>query len=325
MIPNGADGGNSNADDDNPGIAVITVTYNPDLDILDRQLGQLPPSALKVVVDNASRPELRSKVGRVVEKHAAIMLQNDANLGLPAALNRGARYAQKTQPACRFLLLLDQDTEPGTGSVERLVASYDQLAETHGRACCIGPRLVDVATGLDHGFHKIRHWRWSRSFPASHSQTPIAVANLNGSGTLMPFTLFNELGGLEEDFFIDLVDTEWSFRVVAAGYKLYGIPNISFSHRMGERSLRIWWFGWRVWPYRSPQRHYYLFRNAMRLTRRSYVPRVWKVWAAIKLGQTFMVYAIFDAERGSQVRNMARGIGEGVRGVQPDSSQSNFL
>jgi len=308
-----ADAVKSIANYDNRSIAVITVTFNPDIEILDRQLSQLPRAALKVVVDNDSRPELRSAVGLVVEKYAAILLQNETNMGLPAALNQGARYAQKTRPACRFLLLLDQDTEPGTGNVERLVESYDQIAAVHGKACCIGPRLVDVCTGLDHGFHQIRHWRWSRCFPDPHSQTPAPLANLNGSGTLMPLALFEDLNGFEEDLFIDHVDTEWSFRVVAAGYKLYGVPNIVFRHRMGERSFRFWWFGWRVWPYRSPQRHYYLYRNAMRLMRRNYVPRIWKTWALAKLLLTILIHILLDRERYAQIRSMFTGIRDGWR------------
>jgi rhamnosyltransferase len=289
-------------------LAVVTVSYNPDPEILARQLAQLPATALKVIVDNGSRSELRSSVKRAAEECGAIVVHNVTNRGLPAALNQGVHYAQEVRPGCRFLLLLDQDTEPGRTGVEHLLASYGRIATLAGKPCCVGPRLVDVGTGLDHGFHQIRGWRWSRNFPLPGSTKPIPVANLNGSGTLMPVDLFNELAGLEEDFFIDHVDTEWSFRVLAAGYGLYGVPNVAFSHRMGARSLRFWWFGWRIWPDRPPLRHYYLFRNAVRLMRRNYVPRIWKVWAIAKLSITFVICVLFDRRRIEQTRNMIRGI-----------------
>lgn len=289
-------------------LAVVTASYNPDPEILGRQLDQLPSTALKVIVDNASRPELRSSIKCIATAHGAVLLQNETNRGLSGALNQGARYAQNMRPACRLLLLLDQDTEPGITGVEQLVASYDRIAALAGKSCCIGPRLVDVETGLEHGFHQIHGWRWSRNFPPPGSSKPVPLANLNGSGTLVPVALFNELDGLEEDFFIDHVDTEWAFRVLAAGYDLYGVPEVTFAHRMGERSLRFWWFGWRIWPDRPPLRHYYLFRNAARLMHRSYVPRVWKVWALAKLSITFVVYMLFDSRRIAQVRNMIRGI-----------------
>ncbi|TAM59932.1 MAG: glycosyltransferase [Rhodanobacter sp.] len=309
-------------------VAIVTVTYNPDPEILDRQLGQLPSAALKVVVDNASRPELRAKVMRVVAERRALLLQNDTNRGLPAAINQGAGYAQHARPSCRFLLLLDQDSEPGvTGGVtgvEQLIARYEPIAALAGRPCCIGPRLIDVATGLDHGFHQIRGWRWSRTFPSPDCRTPVPVANLNGSGTLMPLILFNQLGGLEEDFFIDHVDTEWAFRVLDAGFGLYGVPDVSFIHRMGESSLRFWWMGWRIWPRRSPLRHRYLYRNAVWLMRRSYVPTVWKAWALAKLLLTLLVHMAFDCQRISQIAAMFHGVKNGLC-TAPEKPEGNSL
>jgi len=139
------------------------------------------------------------------------------------------------------------------------------------------------------------------------------LANLNGSGTLVPRGIVEALGGLEDAFFIDHVDTEWAFRVRNAGFGLYGAPQVTFLHRMGEKTWRFWWMGWRVWPYRSPRRHRYLFRNAARLLRRDYVPAVWKAWAVPKLLVTLGAHALFDARRGAQVGEMVRGFMEGWR------------
>jgi rhamnosyltransferase len=76
---------------------------------------------------------------------------------------------------------------------------------------------------------------------------------------------------------------------------------------MGEASRRIWLFGWRVWPSRSPQRHYYLFRNAVALMRRQYVPVVWKTWAVAKLVLTAVVHGLHGDRRREQLQQMWRG------------------
>lgn len=172
--------------------------------------------------------------------------------------------------------------------------------------------MVDAHTGLQHGFHCMTRWRWLRRFPPATQTEPVRLANLNGSGTLIPAHIYRELGGLDDALFIDHVDTEWSFRVLAAGYALYGIPQVGFTHRMGESSVRFWLFGWRVWPSRSPRRHYFLFRNAVILMRRDYVPAVWKAWAVAKLLVTFAVHALFDPGRKEQSREMLRGLREGL-------------
>lgn len=294
-------------------LVTVTVTYNPDPDVLAAQLSQLPRMAFKLIVDNATRPDLRPAIRSIACVHGAILLQNEKNEGLAAALNQGARHAGNLNPSAKYLLLLDQDSEPGEGNVERLIIHIGQLEVSTGIACCVGPRLVDVTTGLEYGFHQQRGWRWARIFPPTHAQAPVPVANLNGSGTLVPLALFDALGGLEEDFFIDHIDTEWAFRVLAAGYGLYGIPDVVFRHRMGEKGLRFWFLGWRVWPDRSPMRHYYLFRNAVRLMRRGYVPRVWKAWAAPKLVITFFVHLLFDRNRFAQARCMVEGVRAALR------------
>jgi len=98
----------------------------------------------------------------------------------------------------------------------------------------VGPLLIDIKTGLSHGFHQATSWRWQRAYPKAGSSEPVSCTNLNGSGTLMRIELFELLGGLEESLFIDHIDTEWSFRVLAHGYTLWGIPGAILQHRMGD-------------------------------------------------------------------------------------------
>lgn len=293
-------------------LVTVTVSYQPEPELLARQLAQLPPAALKVIVDNASAPELRAAVRAIAAGRADVLLvENAVNAGLPAAINRGVDAAHAHRPEIEFVLLLDQDTEPGEGGAERLLTAFLELRAAHPRLGAVGPRLVDESTGLEHGFHQISGWRWVRRFPIDPA--PLPLANLNGSGLLMPLAMFRALGGLAESFFIDHVDTEWAFRLLADGRELYGLPAVSFRHRMGVRGIRFWWFGWRVWPYRAPLRHFYLFRNTVRLLRTSGVPAVWKLWAPVKLVATLAAHLVFDCERWVQVRQMLRGLRAGLR------------
>lgn len=293
-------------------LATVTVTYNPDLTLLDAQLRQLPADALRVVVDNASSPDLREPLRALCEAHGVVFIANAENLGLATGLNIGARKALELAPDLAYLLLLDQDTEPGPDGVQSLVKAYENVLERGDPPGCAGPRMVDAHTGLQHGFHCMTRCRWRRRFPPATQTEPVRLANLNGSGTLIPAHVYRQLGGLDDALFIDHVDTEWSFRVLAAGYALYGMPQVGFIHRMGEASVRFWLFGWRVWPSRSPRRHYFLFRNAVILMRRDYVPAVWKAWAVAKLLVTFAVHALTDPRRKEQCRAMLRGLREGL-------------
>jgi rhamnosyltransferase len=290
-------------------LAVVTVTFHPDLRKLEHQLAALPADATSFIVDNASDPQEVAEIKRIVDARPhTFLIENSENLGLAAATNKGALQAGDQLMPNDFLLLMDQDSQPQAGAIENLKSAFLRLEDQGRRVGCVGPQLVDATTGLCHGFHSIRGWRWIRIFTCAGSSAPVSCANLNGSGTLMHMSLYQTLGGLEEEFFIDHVDTEWAFKVLAAGFELFGIPEATFNHSMGERGKRFWWFGWRVWPQRSPQRHYYLFRNACCLLRRSYVPHVWKFWAVVKLLLTMLIYFVFETRRVSHMRNMVAGI-----------------
>ena len=296
-------------------VATVTVTFNPDLPLLKAQLDVLPAASLKILVDNASDSEAAQALEALAAQTPnARLLRNEANLGLAAALNRGVFALRAMAPEVCLVLLLDQDSEPAPGSIARLVDGFYALHAAGEPVGCVGPNLLDVATGLLHGFHQCTRWRWTRVYPAADARAPVPCAALNGSGTLVPVDLFLDMGGLDTRLFIDHVDTEWGFRLQARGYRLFGIPAAIFHHRMGAASRRFWLLGWCLWPERAPRRHYFLFRNAVILMGRAGIPTVWKVWAAAKLCLTLCVVLATGPLRRAQLKAMVAGVRHGLAG-----------
>lgn len=291
--------------------AVLIVTFNPNLELIAAQMRRLPTSTLKVVVDNGSQNVVDVKT--LLSAIPGVTFRAlEENVGLAAGLNHAMELAAAIAPPPRFVLLMDQDSVPLPGSVETLAHTFNFLVERGERVGCVGPRLIDVATGLTHGFHQISGWRWTRMYPEP-TDAPVRCHNLNGSGTFMPLELMQRMGGLDAKMFIDHVDTEWAFRVQHAGLSLWGVPAASFEHEMGLASRRYWFFGWRLWPIRTPNRHRFLFRNAVDLMSRDYVPRLWKIWAIAKLGLTFFVTLLLGPQRSAQVGAMLAGMQIGLR------------
>jgi len=291
----------------------ITVTYNPDPVLLESQLMALRHVGRAIIVDNGSAPDTLVWIMSLTDRLPwASVVKSETNLGLAAGLNLGIAAA-RSLGTCRAVLLLDQDSTFSDDAPGRLLGSLNELQAATGTLCCVGPALYDPIARMDHGFHYVsRGWRWSRAYPTADA-APIAIANLNGSGTTQSLELVDKVGNLDSAMFIDHVDTEWSFRVTSRGFHLFGIPSVRFDHRMGETGRRIWIGGWRVWPERSPQRHYYLFKNTVRLLRRDYVPVVWKLWAVAKLMLTIVVTMVIDHRRAAQLRFMFKGVREGMR------------
>lgn len=295
-------------------LATITVTHNPAQPELYAQLNALPACSIKVIVDNASAPQCIAEIESLADRFEnVILIRNTVNLGLAAAVNKGAQWLTSQKSNTEFVLLLDQDSEPMPGSIITLVSAFHELQSAGNNVGCVGPLLEDPDTYLTHGFHQSTGLRWTRAYPKPGSAIPLRCINLNGSGTLLTLELFQQLGGLDEKLFIDHVDTEWSFRVLAHGYELWGIPNALFKHSMGQKTVRFWLFGWKLWPVRSPQRHYYLYRNAMILMRRPYIPKVWKIWAVAKLLLTALAATLTGPSRGQQLAYIWQGVREGLK------------
>lgn len=291
-------------------LVCVTVTFRPDLARLRAQLEALPRGALKILVDNGSGRAVVAELQRLASSSADTeLVPLPTNRGLAAAVNVGTQH--HTAIGRRFLLMLDQDSVPQEGSVSRLLEAYLMLSDRGTLVGCVGPALQDPSAGSRHGFHRIkRGFVWGREQPRSTQL--VECDGLNGSGTLVELELFGRLGGLDESFFIDHVDTDWSFRVRSAGYKMFGVPDAVFSHAMGERSVRFWLGAWQLWPVRSADRHFYLARNAVRLLRRAYVPWVWKVWAVPKLIATVAVFGIFGPDRVKQIHSIVSGVRAGL-------------
>lgn len=296
-------------------LSCVTVTYFPDFDILAKQLQLLPRESCKIVVDNSDDVQVRAKLLDLcagVENGHVIF--PGKNVGLGEGVNLGVSWVKENLPtSARYVLFLDQDSEPLPGSVLLLLSEFRRLEAANVPVGSVGPSLRDVHTGLFHGFHQPGRFFWHRVFPQEDQVECVPCMNLNGSGTLTTIRIFEELGGLEGDFFIDHIDTEWAFRLLSRGYRIFGVPHSVFLHRMGENSMRFWCLGWRVWPTRSPLRHYYLFRNAVSLMKRGYVPFIWKFWGIVKLVLTVFVHGFFDKRRLDQLKYMMRGMIDGMR------------
>lgn len=278
------------------------------------QLSAFDPGMTKILIDNTGGERICEDLETLKLKISNLhIFFNKENLGLAAALNQGVGQVPKLDPAARFVFLLDQDSVPLSGCLQELLKSYDLLAQRGENVGAVGPHLQDQVTGQFHGFHQMTRWRWRRVFPVPSLGVPTQCINLNGSGTLVRVDLFVEMGGLDESLFIDHVDTEWGFRMVSRGYSLWGIPSAIMQHQMGQSSIRFWLVGWKVWPMRSPVRHRFLFKNAVVLMKRDYVPRLWKIWAVAKLLITFVVHGLLDKQRVQQVRAMVGGLTAGIR------------
>lgn len=294
-------------------VASITITYNPDIDVLKAQLAALFECMYVVVVDNGSETSVVNEIKSAVSAYGNTrMVALTNNKGIAAAQNLGVKIALEAVPSIQYLLFLDHDTIPDKYAISTLVSNYAALKNNKNTICAIGPRLIDPRSQSEYGFHKFSFPLYKK-IKISESQSPLVQCDfLNSSGTLVGIKEWEVVGTYDESFFIDFVDTEWCFRARSKGYLCFGDFSAVAAHEIGDFNLFFWFFGARSVPYRKPERHYYIFRNAIKLMKRPYVPLWWKVLCLVKLVSTIVVFSIFSGDRFLQLRKIFLGVRDGV-------------
>lgn len=206
--------------------------------------------------------------------------------------------------------------------MDRLLAASNSLQAAGVRVAAVAPVYVDRVTGTRSGFVRLGCLDYKKQFVTS-DQGPVEADFVISSGSLIPMGALEEIGLIDEDLFIDHVDTEWCLRALSKGFKLFGIPSAQMFHSLGNRRKRVWVLRWRNVPYHSPFRYYYILRNGLLLQRRSYIPLKWKTAELFRALRMLLFYGLFGSERSECLKAMLWGVADGLRGVSGHQSRAD--
>ena len=200
-------------------------------------------SAEVFVVDNAS---VDGSADMVEEQFPHVhLLRNESNTGFAAGNNVALREVQG-----RFVLLLNTDTIVRRNTFECLVHFMEQNPQAGAVGCKIlnpdGTLQLDSRRGFPTpvaAFCKMSGL--SRFLPdhptiARYNMTfldpeqPAEVDVLSGSCMLVRKEAMDEVGLLDEDYFMYGEDIDWCYRIHRAGWKIFYIPDTEIVHFRGE-------------------------------------------------------------------------------------------
>ena len=285
-------------------IVAIVVTYFPDLVVLKKQLDILRHQVAGVmIIDNGSAYE--SSVWNTIKsiEHVDVCFFFN-NKGIASAQNYGINKAKET--GVEFILLMDQDSLPAVDMVERLLLTFYEKENV--AAVC--PWFVDDRHNNTSPFASVRGLRLHRHNCLSGSRE-VSIDYLVSSGSLIPMSVFTDVGLMREEFFIDYIDTEWGLRAKMVGLDIYGVFSAKMQHHLGEQPLFL--FGRKI-PIHAPTRFYYQFRNAILLYQEDWVPLNWKFVDACRLSLKFIFFSICVQHRLKYFQMMVKGIYHGFKG-----------
>jgi rhamnosyltransferase len=287
------------------GLGAVIVFYHPDSGCIERA-NRLARWCRCVVIDNTPVPE-ESERTRALLDDPVVYLPNNANVGIATALNQGIE--RLIADGYELAMLFDQDSESTLELIGGLTDVMQACIARRERVALVGPAYEDARLRGVAPFVRFGYFRLERVMPAGDA--PLDVDFLISSGSCVNLACWREVGPMDDALFIDFVDTEWCIRAKSRGFRVLGVPWISMTHELGEEPVRA--FG-RNYPMHSPVRHYYLFRNAVTLLKRGYVPCKWKSTELIKLPVRLVIYACFVPDGRTHVKMSLRGVWHGLIG-----------
>jgi GT2 family glycosyltransferase len=219
-------------------VSVAVVTYDA-LPWLEQCLESVAGYET-VVVDHGSTD---GTVAFVRAKFPAVRLVEQENRGLAAGWNRGIR-----ETTGAYVLILNADAWALGDAIERLA----EFADAHPSAAVVGPRLRYPDGRLQpsvRGFPT--PWRLATEYfflrklaPRSHALNAFYAGGFDyahvreadfvmGAVMLARRAAIDEVGLLDEDFFLFSEETDWCYRFRGAGWHVLFTPDAEFTHVAG--------------------------------------------------------------------------------------------
>ncbi len=155
------------------------------------------------------------------------------NRGFAGGNNAGVRAATG-----RYVALLNNDTRAD----RRWIATLRRALDEHSDCALVTSRLVYMhdPSILDSAGDGLTRWggafKHGHGRPASEFLTGREVFGACGAACMLPRSLFNELGGFDEDFFASHEDVDLSYRVRLRGYRCRYVPE-AIVHHVGSATL----------------------------------------------------------------------------------------
>ena len=303
-------------------VAAIIVTYNPDYATFLCGLSKIAKQVdFIVIVDNASRDFLSWQLESFCKTLGIeiCIITSQKNVGLGAGFNMGISKVRSLD--FHYVILFDQDSIPQEGMIKLLGQAYKELSETSICVAAVGPRFLNQESGELSNF--IHFGKFSMQQVKCISQNGIVQADfLISSGSYISINALDAVGYMDEALFIDYVDTEWCLRARSKGWLVYGVCNAIMEHSLGERRRRFWLFRWYNIAQHSSFRYYYIFRNSLILSRRSYILPNWARCMLIHNIKLAIYLVIASPNRFENLKMLLRGVADGIKRVDGSIPQS---
>lgn len=227
-------------------IIAIYTTYNPDINELSQSIESLHNQVDSILIVDNSERFIESNYSQI--RYNVTVTSTEGNTGIANALNLGCKIA--IHEGYDWALTLDQDSILPFGAINEYKSFLSQ-----NKTRKIGALVPSFTL-------------------CKNSKTIIGgtTGNINDymtSGSLIYLNAYKEVNGFNEELFIDLVDTEYGYKLIQKGYQIIRISKVLMNHNIGDakeisfRNHHLFYI-----TNHNYIRRYYITRNLLEMQRR---------------------------------------------------------
>ncbi len=194
------------------------------------------------VVDNGSV----DGSGRMVKERFpdVRLIENQGNVGFAKANNQALKIS-----GGKYLLLLNPDTRVKGKAIEELISFMEghsntgisgaQLLNSNGSRQNSIANFPSLATELLN--KSLLRRLFPKRFPGKEKNyhEPIEVDSVIGACMMVRRQAADQVGLLDEDYFLFLEETDWCYRMKRAGWKIYHVPQAGIDHLQGKSAEEV--------------------------------------------------------------------------------------
>lgn len=270
----------------------VVVLYNPNEKNLDSIVHNSSILDRLIVIDNSDNNDLAN-----IEKLDCIdsikLIRLGKNVGIGRALNIGAEIALDINT--EWLVTLDQDSI--------LPSNYREILDfIRSRKEKIGV-VSPVHKRDDEAIERVNFGKSDYAI----------VDSVMMSGNIINMRAFKEIGGFNEEFFIDYVDIEYCLRLMKLNYKIILLKNIGIDHSLGESK----WYKLGSLIFKptnhSPLRRYYITRNRFSMLCNNRYSLHYKLSDIIRFFKETIYIMIFEKDKFRKFKAIVLGIRDALR------------
>lgn len=225
-------------------LSIIIVNYNSGAIIIDAirsvfaHKGELDIQL--IVVDNGSSDESVDTIKKQIKK-SICLVEMGRNAGFASANNAGLKKA-----VGEYVLFLNPDTIMLEGALQTLTTYMD----THPEAGACGANLLDKNGQPQYSYAMLlpgwkMEWhglfsnvflccKYHGSQTYNHTNLVLPVGYIMGADLMVRRKVLEQVGPMDEDFFLFYEETELCYRIHQAGYEIVNVPQARIIHLEGQ-------------------------------------------------------------------------------------------